>query len=121
MNFIKQEIEIENAKTKPDLYYLKALKNIQSKGKMDFEAFSNTGRIIPVEVFKTENPNAKINLNCTDIVRYLGGFYIQMLKSGKYIYEFNLKPSTTVQIEHKSLDILELQMWQKNIQEKFLM
>lgn len=120
MNLIKQEIKTEKAKVKPDEHYLKLLKAIESNRKMEFETFSNTGRITPVEVFKNENPNSIIHSECTDVVRYLGGFYIQMLKSGKYLYEFDVQPSTTVQIEHKSLNILEQQMWQKNVQEKFL-
>ena len=120
MNFIKQEIKTEKAKLKPDQHYLKLLKAIETNGKLEFETFSNTGRITPVDVFRSDNPNAKLHSECTDVVRYLGGFYIQMLKSGKYIYEFDVKPSTIVQIEHKSLDILEHQMWQKNVQEKFL-
>lgn len=120
MNLIKQEIKLEKAKLKPDLHYLKLLKSIESMDKLEFEVFSNTGRITPFDVFRNENPNAKLHRECTDVVRYLGGFYIQMLKSGKYIYQFDVLPSTTVQVEHKSLDILELQMWQKNVQEKFL-
>lgn len=120
MNLIKQEINNEKAKLKPDQHYLKLLKSIESMDKIEFEIFSNTGRITPVDVFRSDNPNAKLHSECTDVVRYLGGFYIQMLKSGKYIYEFDVKPSTIVQIEHKSLDILEHQMWQKNVQEKFL-
>ena len=120
MNLIKQEIKLEKAKLKPDQHYLKLLNSIESMDKLDFEIFSNTGRIIPVDIFINENPNAVISSNCTDVVRYLGGFYIQMLKSGNYIYQFNVEPSTNVQIEHTSLDILELQMWQQNVQEKFL-
>lgn len=120
MNIIKQEIKTEKAKLKPDQHYLKLLKSIESMDKIEFEIFSNTGRITPVEVFKNENPNAVINANCTDVVRYLGGFYIQMLKSGNYIYQFDVQPSTTVKIEHKSLDVLELQMWLQHLFQKFL-
>lgn len=119
MNLIKLEIKKENGKVKPDLYYLKMLKSLENKGEVSFEMFSNTGRITPADVFKNENPEDKLHSECTDVVRYLGGFFIQMLKSGKYIYEFDIKPSTKVQIEHKSLDVLELQMWQKDVQDKF--
>lgn len=118
MNLIKQEIKIENAKEKPDFYYLKMLKSFESKDEIPFEMFSNTGRIIPAEVFHENNPELKLSPECTDVIRYLGGFFIQMLKSGRYIYEYNVKPSIIVQIEHKSLDIIELQMWQKYVQDK---
>lgn len=118
MNLIKQEIKIESAKEKPDFYYLKMLKSLESKDEIAFEMFSNTGRIIPADVFHKNNPKSKINPECTDVIRYLGGFFIQMLKSGRYIYEYDAKPSIKVQIEHNSLDVLELQMWQKNVQDK---
>ena len=119
MSIIKLEIKKEQAKIKPDLHYLKILKSLEKESEITFDMFSNTGRIVPLEVFKAEDSNKVVDSDCTDVVRYLGGFYIQMLKSGSYLYEYFFEDSKTlVKTESVSLDVVELHAWISDIKEK---
>ena len=51
MEIIKREIEIENAKGKPDKFYLAKLRTMLDKSNpMTFNDFIDTGRITPKEM-----------------------------------------------------------------------
>jgi hypothetical protein len=119
MNIIKNAIQSEQAKNKPDNYYLKVLNKLVTKNEVTFEDFSNTGKIIPLEVFKKHYSGSDIHSECTDVVVYLCGFYIQMLKSGKYIYKFRMSIDTEIELEHKSLDVVEILAWNNFISKQF--
>jgi len=119
MNIIQSEIEKEQDKEKPDLHYLKTLKSFNKEDEITFDMFSNTGRIVPAEVFRQENKKVTLLYDCTDVVKYSFGFYIQMLKTGNYVYEYLVSDTkTSVKIESVSLDVIELQAWICDIKEK---
>ena len=48
------------------------------------EKFINSGRFIGRKSFLEKNPTEELLSDCTDIVRYADGSYIQVLKSGLF-------------------------------------
>jgi len=69
------------------------------------EKFINSGRFICKEAFLDKNPNEKLKEECTDVVQYSGGNYIQVLKSGLFYVDENFSS--------KSLDESEIKLWEK--------
>ena len=69
------------------------------------EKFINSGRFICKEEFLDKNPNENLKEECTDVVQYNGGNYIQVLKSGLFYVDENFSS--------KSLDESEVKLWEK--------
>lgn len=69
------------------------------------EKFINSGRFICKESFLEKNPNENLQNDCTDVVHYNNGAYIQVLKSGLFYVDENFSS--------KSLDESEIKLWEK--------
>lgn len=57
-----------------------SMKGIETK-----EKFIDTGRIVPRPVFEDLYPKENLHVDCTDVVVYAGGNYIQMLKTKGFL------------------------------------
>jgi hypothetical protein len=57
------------------------------KGIETIEEFINTGRIVPRGTFNTRYPKENLHVDCTDVVVYAGGNYIQMLKTKGFMID----------------------------------
>jgi len=55
------------------------------------EDFSNTGRFTGREAYLDKNPEAILHESCTDVVQYIGGHIIQVLKSGQFMVDEGFK------------------------------
>lgn len=66
--------------------------------------FINTGRITDLKTFTNLRPNEKLQSDCTDVVVYQDGWFIQMLKSGWYFFNG---------YHHHTLEAMEELMWIK--------
>jgi len=73
---------------------------------MKYEDFVKTGRLTPIEVYLKENPKAKLNPDCAEVVMYTDGFIIQALKTN----EFYIKKGKR-EIQNKTLDVVESALW----------
>lgn len=71
---------------------------------MTKESFINSGRITDIKSFINLYPKAELESDCTDVVLYKDGSYIQMLKSGWYFYDG---------YQHATLDAMEELLWKK--------
>lgn len=85
------------------MYY--QLQVIPMDGISSLEQFVETGRIVPISVFKDNFPNEKVNVGCVNVIVYAGSHYIQILKTAEFF---------TDGISDKKLDNVEAFMW-KNI------
>jgi len=47
--------------------------------------FIMTGRFMDAQKFTAERPDVKLHADCTDVVVYAGGHYIQSIKTGEYL------------------------------------
>lgn len=69
------------------------------------EKFISSGRFICKASFLEKNPTEKLRSDCTDVVHYNGGAYIQVLKSGEYYVDDSYSS--------RSLDQAEIMLWGK--------
>jgi|TARA_R110000868_G_scaffold55690_3_gene173109 hypothetical protein len=66
-----------------------------------FKGWQDTGRFVPAELFILDHPDETLHKDCTDVVVYNEGLYIQALK-GDYFY---------MSCKSKSLDDIENILW----------
>lgn len=71
---------------------------------MTKETFINSGRITDLKTFLNLRPKENLHTDCTDVVLYKDGHYIQMLKSGWYFYDG---------YQHQTLEAMEELLWKK--------
>jgi len=71
---------------------------------MTKEAFINTGRIVDLKSFLNLRPKENLHTDCTDVVVYEDGHYIQLLKTGIFLYD---------EFSSNKLDNVEDFMWKK--------
>jgi hypothetical protein len=100
-------LDIELSKTKPDDLHLSTLKQMKDERGLSLEKFSDTGRFANRELFLMENPKANLHSQCTDVVYYVGGFYIQALKDNTFFADL-----CGYKIVNKSLDSIEGAVWE---------
>lgn len=71
---------------------------------MTKEDFINSGLIVNVKTFLSSFPNENLHIDCTDVVQYEGGHYIQILKTDEFFYD---------NFSSKKLDDVEEYLWKK--------
>ena len=57
------------------------------KSIITLEDFSNTGRFTGRASYLDKNPEVELHEDCTDVVQYIGGHIIQVLKSGQFMVD----------------------------------
>ena len=73
------------------------------KGIETREKFVDTGRIVPSLVFEDLYPKENLHVDCTDVVVYAGGNYIQMLKTKGFFFNNHV---------YVKLDLAEDILWE---------
>jgi len=80
-----REVLDEKMRTKPDTHYIQRLqKAVDSETEFTLSVFKDTGRLMWVNQFDADYPDQTIHEDCTDVMVYIGGLNIQMLKSGAW-------------------------------------
>jgi hypothetical protein len=110
MGTFKKHYEIELAKEKPNTLLLSILSKILERSTITMSEWRMTGKFTPREAYLLENPNEELLATCTEVIEYLGKHYIQVLSSGVFRYN--------AQVKSKVLDEVEDIMW-NDIAEKF--
>jgi len=82
------------------------------EAKSKFSAFSDTGRFMSAVCYAEKNPDSKIDEDCTDVVHYSGGYFIQLMDSG--IFKVNESFSS------RSLDEAETYLFKEIINKKMI-
>ena len=119
MEIIKREIDIENAKGKPDKFYIAKLRNMLDKSKtMTFNDFIDTGRITPKEIIMRQDPTALFREDTMDVVSYIGQNYIEIQSDGKFYTQFNVE-GTLVRFGSVQLFEAEKVLWESYIKPTF--
>ena len=119
MDIIKREIEIENAKGKPDKFYLAKLKKMLDKDNpITFNDFIDTGRITPKDIIIKEDPTAIFREDTRDVVSYIGQNYIEIQSDGKFYTQFDVE-GTLVRYGSTQLFEAEKVLWESYIKPTF--
>jgi hypothetical protein len=83
------------------------MKNLKDK-----EEFIMTGRFMDVRKFAAERPNVELHEQCTDVVTYAGGHFVQLLKDGTYFVK-DVLPDETIYFACAKLVEAEEKLWEK--------
>ena len=76
----------------------------------DLNEFIDTGRFTPRNSFLEKRPNEVLFDDCSDVIQYKGGHYIQVLEDGTFFLdELNFS---------KVLDEIELILYTRKIEEE---
>jgi|GEM_PF-1736578 len=121
MSGLFEEILSEKMNGKPDVWYIQMLQKLQDKGEITIDDFVNTGRIITIESFLEKTPTLSLTFECIDVIKYIGGYYIQRLKSGDYYLEIRSEDDTLIKLRVycNKLDIIENELWKNFASKKF--
>jgi hypothetical protein len=68
------------------------------------EKLIDTGRFICKESFLQKHPTEQLLKECTDVVAYANGHYIQVLKSGEFYLDETFKSRSLDEAEIKLLE-----------------
>lgn len=74
------------------------------------EKFINSGRFICRESFLDKNPNETLLKQCTDVVEYNNGSYIQLLDTGEFYLDETFKSRSLDEVEVKLLKKINKQL-----------
>jgi hypothetical protein len=111
MKIIYDEILLQKAKyPKSHKAYIQQLQQIVDKKEIFFKDFQCLGRIVDVNTYLSDNPNAGLNNKCTDVIYYMKDYVIQILASGKYyirLYDSRESDEIDTKAESSSLQALE--------------
>lgn len=67
--------------------------------KKNFNDFCKSGKFTNRKVFVEKNPDYKLNDNCTDIVCYIDGTFIQLLSNGVFYFNDENRSSSLEKVE----------------------
>jgi len=113
---IDQQIADEMDRLVPDALYLQTLRKMKESAILRFEDFSETGRFIDSHTFSTRNPSVVLHPECTDVIIYLCGFYIQSLKGNLFFISMKETSQESDEIDrwtfsNEQLDEVEKVLW----------
>jgi hypothetical protein len=84
------------------MYY--QLQVVPMEGIKTKEEFVETGRIVPISVFKDNFPNENLHVDAKNVIVYAGSHYIQILSTAEFFVDG---------ISDKSVDKVEDYLWKK--------
>jgi hypothetical protein len=126
MNHISQEILSEKMSKNPDPLYVRILQRLQDKDDITENDFVKTGRIVTIQKFKEKLKSSTLRIDCTDVMLYIGNFYIQILKDGDFFLEigdvdnpYDMGDMGYTKMQSKDLELIESILWNKYANYKF--
>lgn len=126
MKHVSQEILSEKMSKNPDPLYVRTLQRLQDKGEMTQDDFVKTGRIVTIQSFKQKVYPSTLRADCTDVMLYIGNFYIQILKNGDFFLEMGDADNPSdmgdmgyTKIQSKDLELVEVVLWNNYANYKF--
>jgi len=108
---IENYYKIELAKENPDQSILSKLSKILERGTLTLNEWKLLGKFIPKSEFLAENPNVSLLKTCSEVIQYIGGHYIQVLKSGTFRYNSSIKGKVLDDVEDKIWREIAEKLW----------
>ena len=71
--------------------YIQRLQRMSDKEKLTIADFADTGVMMKREDYQEIHRFAELHKNCTDVIKYIGGHYVQMLSDGNYLLKYEQK------------------------------
>lgn len=111
MGTIRKHYEIELAKEKPNNLLLSILSKVLERKTITLNEWRLSGKFTPKSAFLLENPSEPLLSTCTEVIEYFGKHYIQVLSSGVFRYNS--------EVRSKVLDDVEDIMWNEIAEKLF--
>jgi len=112
MNRIQQHLEAEKQKETPDDYTINHLEKVLKNGVITQSEWTSLKVHIPVEQFLKDNPDETLREDCDELIVYVGGYYIQKLKSGVFFINDDIPLIDSIYIAQKELwDLCLDELW----------
>jgi len=113
---IEKLIADELSSISPDNLYIQTLEKMKAGGVLTFDDFTETGRFVDRHTFERVNPNVQLHPECTDVIVYLCGFYIQSLKGNVFFISMKETAQESDEIDrwtftNEVLDEVEHILW----------
>lgn len=113
---IEKLIADELSSISPDNLYIQTLEKMKAGGVLTFDDFTETGRFVDRHTFESGNPNVQLHPECTDVIVYLCGFYIQSLKGNVFFISMKETAQESDEIDrwtftNEVLDEVEHILW----------
>jgi len=106
---ILEDIVIEKQQHKPDKFFIQQSQSLIDNDIVEFKRFIDTGRITPRRDFSTLYPQRKLHKQTQSILRYAGGFYIEILNTeGDEIWKVKNR-------RYKSIGKAEKRLWESEV------
>jgi len=119
-NFLSTEILIQKMRPNPDKHFIQSIQMLMDKEHMTKEEFVNTGRFMSKEYYLKEFVNHNYFMSdVKDVMRYAGGYCIQVLPSGDWMFDTNdAHESDEVSTKYISKDVKEIEekIWSNYVQ-----
>tara|TARA_Y100001973_G_C5205664_1_gene341347 strand:+ start:178 stop:528 length:351 start_codon:yes stop_codon:yes gene_type:complete len=102
-----KEANSEKLRHKPDRGYITRMHHYADKqNPFTLSVFKDTGRLTPVKLYQTHYPDVELHTECTGVMVYIGGAYIELMKSGRWILHLGGE-----HIESKDINSLEKKLF----------
>lgn len=113
---IDKQIADELDAVRPDSLRISTLRKIKESGILTFDDFCETGRFINQSNFSTKINEPPLHPDCTDVVVYMCGFYIQSLKGDKFFINMKETANESDEVErwtfsNENLEEVEKILW----------
>lgn len=126
MNAITQEILSEKMRMSPDPLYIRTLHRLQDKEFITEQDFIKTGRVLSTKSFYERVSYSRLHPECTNVIMYVGDYYIQVLKDGNFLLEmgnaddpFDMDDMGYTKAQSRDIEIIEGILWTKYANYKF--
>ncbi len=87
MGLFQQQLDKELSKEKKDNRLIASLTGVIANGCIVLDEWRESGRFINRDDFSSERPEENLHIDCTDVVKYYGDIYIQVLKNGDFFVD----------------------------------
>ena len=89
-HFLRDEIIAQKFGNPNNTKYIQRLQQMLDMPAYSQKNFADTGMITTKKDFLSSySTPPTLHKTCTDVIKYIGGHYIQMLSSGKYLLKYN--------------------------------
>jgi hypothetical protein len=121
-DFLFTEILAQKLRKNPDKHYIQMIQTLSDKGQITKEDFINTGRMMEKNYYFSEfGYHSLFSDEVKDVMRYAGGFCVQVLPTGEWLFDTNdANESDEVSTKYRSpkLSDVENELWHSYVQKK---
>lgn len=90
-HLIRDEILYTKMSDPHNVKYIQRLQRMSDKEELTISDFADTGVMMKRDDYQNIHRFAELHNKCTDVIKYIGGHYVQMLSDGNYLLKYEQK------------------------------